>query len=233
MCGRATLSTPPEDLAEVFGLDEVPSLTPHYNLAPSQDMAVIRTLPGRTGRRIELLRWGLVPWWAEEPKIGNRMINARADTLLEARAFREAARQRRCLVVVDGFYEWQDVGKRRKQPYLVRRADGKPFALAGLWERWKPKGAPKDAPRLETCTVVTVDPQREIAPLHDRMPLVLPESEWEAWLDAARTDPQQIAPLLTRQDVPLVVFPVSDRVNSPANDDASCIERAPQLFPNV
>jgi putative SOS response-associated peptidase YedK len=226
MCGRATLSTPPEDLAEVFGLDEVPLLTPHYNLAPSQDMAVIRTLPGRTGRRIELLRWGLVPWWADDPKIGNRMINARGDTVLEARAFREAVRQRRCLVVVDGFFEWKKEGRRR-HPYLVRRADGRPFALAGLWDKWRPKGAPRETPRLETCTIVTVDPQAEIAPLHDRMPLVLPEAEWEAWLNPARTDPQEIAPLLARHDVPLLVFPVSERVNSPANDDPSCIERVP------
>jgi len=226
MCGRATLSTPPEDLAEVFGLDEIPLLTPHYNVAPSEDMAIIRTLPGRTGKRIELLRWGLVPWWADDPKIGYKMINARGDTLLQARGFRDAAKQRRCLVVVDGFYEWKKDGKKR-YPFLVRRADGKPFALAGLWDRWKPKGSPKDTPRLETCTVVTVDPQAEIAPLHDRMPLILEKDAWEAWLDPERTDPKDIAPLLARHDVALVVFPVSDRVNSPDNDDPSLIERVP------
>jgi putative SOS response-associated peptidase YedK len=233
MCGRATLSSPPDDLAEVFGLDEVPLLTPHYNLAPSQDIAIIRTLPGRTGRRIELLRWGLVPWWADDPKVGYKTINARSETVMSAPAFREPIRQRRCLVVVDGFYEWKREG-RRKQPFLIRRQDGKPFALAGLWDRWKPKGAPRDAPRLETCSVVTVDPQAEILPLHDRMPLILPEDEWSAWLDPELTDPQQIAPLLSRRDMPLVLFPVSDVVNSPANDDPRCIEpfveKQPGLF---
>jgi putative SOS response-associated peptidase YedK len=226
MCGRATLSMPPDDLAEVFGLDEVPLLTPHYNIAPTEEMAVIRTLPGRTGKRIELLKWGLVPWWADDPKIGHKMINARGDTVLTSRGFRDAARQRRCLVVVDGFYEWKKEGKKR-YPFLVRRADGKPFALAGLWDKWKPKGSPKETPRLETCTVVTVDPQAEIAPLHDRMPLILEKDDWEAWLDPTRTDPAEIAPLLARHDVPLVLFPVSERVNSPDNDDPSLIERVP------
>jgi putative SOS response-associated peptidase YedK len=235
MCGRATLSTPPEDLAEVFGLEEVPLLAPHYNLAPTQAMAVIRALPGRTGRRIELLRWGLVPWWADSPSVGSRMINARADTLLTSRAFREPACERRCLVVVDGFYEWQKRGKRR-QPFLVRREDGTPLALAGVWDRWRPPaepGATERPPRLETCSIVTVDPQAEVAVLHDRMPLILPREQWDAWLDPERKDPAQIVPLLERHDAPLVVFPVSERVNSPVNDDPSLVEHVPEqtLFP--
>ncbi len=206
MCGRATLSTPPEELAEIFGLDEVPLLTAHYNLAPSQDMAVVRVVPAERGRKLDLLRWGLVPWWAEDPKIGSRFINARADTLLESRAFREAARERRCIVVVDGFYEWQRHGK-RKQPFLVRRRDGKPFALAGVWERWKPKGAPREAPRLQTCSIVTVDSQAEVLRLHDRMPLILPPDEWDAWLDPGNRSPDTIAPLLERHEAEVVVYP--------------------------
>ena len=140
MCGRATLSTPPEDLAALFDLDVVPPLLPHYNLAPTQSLAIIRV-----PRRLELLRWGLVPWWAEDPKIGAKLINTRADSVFEKPAFREAVRTRRCLVIVDGFYEWQARGKitpagaskGKKQPFYVRRRDGRPFALAGLWERRK------------------------------------------------------------------------------------------------
>jgi putative SOS response-associated peptidase YedK len=232
MCGRATLATPPEELAETFGLEDVPLLRPHYNLAPSQDMAVVRVLPGHTARRLERLRWGLVPWWADHPKIGARFINARSDTLLASRAFSEAARERRCIVVVDGFYEWQG-DKKRKQPFFVRRPDGKPLALAGVWERWKPKGAPKGAPRLETCSVITTDAQPDLARLHDRMPLVLRREDWAAWLDPRSRDPRAVAPLLARHDVELVAYPVSPRVNSPDNDDPSCIEEArpTTLFP--
>jgi putative SOS response-associated peptidase YedK len=228
MCGRAVLSTPPDDLAEIFGLEEVPRLTPHYNLAPTQDMAVVRVLPGQTGRRLDLLRWGLVPWWADDPKMGSRFINARADTLLTSRAFREAARERRCLVVVDGFYEWQRHGK-TKTPFFVHRRDGKPFALAGLWERWRSRDAPRDTPKLQTCTVVTTDPQADIANLHDRMPLILPAEQWDAWLDPTSHDPDVIAKLLVRHDAELEMYPVSTRVNTPANDDASLLEHVPEL----
>lgn len=232
MCGRATLSTGPEDLAEIFNLDEVPLLTPHYNIAPSQGMAAVRALPGSTARKLDLLRWGLVPWWADDLSIGNRFINARSETMLGSRAFGEAARQRRCLVVVDGFYEWQKQGK-KKQPFLIHRPDGKPFALAGLWDRWRPKGAPKDEPRLETCTVVTVAPSPLVARLHDRMPLILPEDAWDAWLDPTVTEDSAIAPLLVRRESPLELYPVSELVSSPANDDPRCVERIPEptLFP--
>lgn len=232
MCGRATLSTSPEDLAEALGLTEIPLLTPHFNIAPSQGMAVVRVLDGGRARRLDLLRWGLVPWWADDPAVGNRFINARSETLLGSRAFGDAARQRRCLVVVDGFYEWQKQGK-TKQPFFIHRPDGKPFALAGLWERWRPKGAPKDAPRLETCTVITTTPTALVARVHDRMPLVVPESEWEAWLDEGRKDDAAVAPLLVHRPVDLELYPVSTLVSSPANDDPRCVERIaePTLFP--
>ncbi len=239
MCGRATLSTGPEDLAETFDLAEVPVLSAHYNIAPSQGMAVVRRVSAGEGagaaRRLDLLRWGLVPWWAEDPSIGNRFINARSETLLGSRAFGESARQRRCLVVIDGFYEWQRQGK-KKQPFFIHRADGKPFALAGLWERWRAKGAPKDTPRLETCTVITTTPTTLLARVHDRMPLVLAPSEWDAWLDPSRATDEAIAPLLVHQQVEgieLELYPVSERVGSPANDDAHLIERIPEptLFP--
>ncbi len=231
MCGRATLSTSGDDLAETFDLAHVPTLAPRYNLAPSQDMAAIRATRG-AGRRLDLLRWGLVPWWAEDAKIGNRFINARSETAMDSRAFGEAMRRRRCIVVVDGFYEWQKQGK-RKQPFFLHRPDGKPLALAGLWERWRPKGAPKDAPALESCTILTTTPTPLVARIHDRMPLVLPEADWPAWLDPEGTDDHAIAPLLRRRDVELELYPVSERVSSPANDDARLVERIPEptLFP--
>lgn len=232
MCGRATLAAPPEDLAETFGLEHVPLLTPHYNIAPTQGMAVVRAVPETKARRMDLLRWGLIPWWAEDASIGSRFINARSETIVGSKAFGEPLRKRRCLVVVDGFYEWQKQGK-TKQPFYVHRKDGKPFALAGVWERWRPKDAAKDAPRLETCTVITTTPTAQISRLHDRMPLILPPEAWDAWLDPDRTSDEAIAPLLAHRDVELEMYPVSTMVGSPANDDPRLIERIPDttLFP--
>jgi putative SOS response-associated peptidase YedK len=221
MCGRATLTTPPEDLAEFFGLDEVPQISPRYNVAPTQPIAVIRV-----PRKIELLRWGLVPWFMEDAKAGAKLINARADTVLDKPVFREAARQRRCLVIVDGFFEWQARGK-RKQPFYIRREDHAPFALAGLWERKKMPEGP-----LETCTILTVAPSPEIAKLHDRMPLIVPRSDYSSWIDPAIQAPEVVAEMMTHADASgLVLYPVSMRVNTAANDDPRCVEPQPELFP--
>jgi putative SOS response-associated peptidase YedK len=226
MCGRATLTTPGEELAEAFGLSEVPALAPRFNLAPTQPMAVIRA--GRT-RRIELLRWGLVPFWANDTKDGARHINARGETLFDKPVFREAARARRCLVIVDGFYEWKgEASRKHKQPFFVRRADGKPFALAGLWDRWLSRD-PGPPQALETCAIVTVPPVSTIASLHDRMPLVLDPDQYDRWLDANVTKPEDLAEILKRAPrAELVVVPVSTRVNDVRNDDPSCIAPAEQ-----
>jgi putative SOS response-associated peptidase YedK len=220
MCGRATLTTPADELAEAFGLAETPSLTPRFNIAPTQPMAVVR---GGPTRRLELLRWGLVPFWAKSPKEGAAHINARAETLFDKPAFREAARARRCLVLIDGFFEWKKEGK-EKTPFLIRRADRKPLALAGVWERWfsRDPGPPQ---QLETCAVVTVPPTSVVAALHDRMPLVLSPGDIDRWLDPRLQSRDALADLLERPpEVELVSVPVGRWVNDVRNDDPRCIE---------
>jgi putative SOS response-associated peptidase YedK len=232
MCGRATLTTPPEDLAEIFGLAEVPALAPRFNIAPTQPIAIVRaTKPAEPpARRLELVHWGLVPHWAADARDAARHINARAETLFTKPAFRDAARDRRCLVVVDGFFEWKADPARRgkKEPFWIRRPDGKPFALAGVWDAWTSR-APGPPVALETCAVVTIAPTPAIARIHDRMPLVLEPDAYAAWLDPRATSREAIAHLL---DAPvrteLVAVPVSTRVNDVKNDDPSCIAPAEQ-----
>src|ERR1700722_5164211 len=150
MCGRTALTASPEDLREIFGLEEVPSLVPHYNVPPSHPLAAVRVMRAG-GRRMELLRWGLVPCGADGVKVGNRLPLARVETVASTPAFREALRKRRCLVVVDGFYEWKRAGKEKSQPYFLRRPDRAPFALAGLWDRW----VSKDGEVVESCAILT------------------------------------------------------------------------------
>lgn len=237
MCGRAALSAPPEDLREVFGLDEVPTLAPRFNIAPTQPIPIVRV--ARTGgRKLELARWGLVPWWAEDPKIGNRFINARVESVATNRAFREAFARHRCLVVVDGFYEWQkrettDAKGRvkiAKQPFFVRRKDGKPFGMAGLWDTWKSK----DGEIVESATVVTRGALGPIAALHDRMPLIVAPDAYDLWLASGKGDPLAAAleqaggpdalPEIVHAVPPeeLEAFPVGTLVNDPKNDAPAC-----------
>ncbi len=211
MCGRATLAASGEDLRELFHLDTAPELPPRYNIAPTQPIAVIRT-PGK----LELLRWGLVPSWAEDVAAGNRFINARMETAPRAPAFRDAFRGRRCLVVVDGFYEWQGKGKARR-PFHVRRPDGKPFALAGLWERW----VSRDGEVVESCAVLTGDSSGVVAGLHDRMPVVLPPGAYDAWIDPATPD---AAAMMVPSSEGLVAVGVGKHVNDPGHDDPHCLD---------
>lgn len=222
MCGRFALFSPEEILAAMFGVEGDRFLPPSYNIAPSRDVAAVRIAPeGRARREVALLRWGLVPSWARDPAMGNRMINARAETAPEKPAFRSAFRRRRCLVPADGFYEWRKPGA-RKQPYFVRMADGKPFAIAGLWERWEgPDGA------IASCAVLTTDPNDLLAPIHDRMPVILSPGDYDRWLDPESRDPATLLPLL-RPYPPdaMVAFPVRTLVNNPAADDPRCIEPA-------
>jgi putative SOS response-associated peptidase YedK len=217
MCGRFTLTSTPEELARRFGLAARPAVTPRYNIAPGQPVLAVRS-DDAGARSAAPLRWGLVPAWSAAPDPGARWINARVETLAMKPAFREAFRLRRCLVPADGFYEWADHGGFR-QPYRIALPGGGLFAFAGLWERWRdPQGA-----ALESCAIVTTDASSGLRRLHDRMPLVLPDADFAAWLSPAQHDVDALAALLARaRDPGFVHHPVSERVNSPRHDDAEC-----------
>lgn len=219
MCGRFTLSAPAAILAEQFHLAESPAWAPRYNIAPSQPVATVMVTPEDTDRRFRPLQWGLIPSWAKAPGIGADMINARAETAATKPAFRAAFRRRRCLVLADGFYEWQRQG-RRKQPFYVRLRDGQPFAFAGLWEHWE--GSEGQA--IDSCALLTTEPNELMRPLHHRMPVILEPTVYDLWLDPAVQNADALQSLL--QPYPseeLTAYPVSPRVNNPANDTPECI----------
>jgi len=236
MCGRYTL-TSFDNLQVEFGLAAAPELAaPRYNIAPGQMVPVVQNRPERT---LTAVRWGLVPYWADDPRIGNRMINARSESVTEKPAFRHALSRRRCLVVADGFYEWQRpalpsgsaAGPARstgrggtKIPHYIHRRSGAPFGMAGLWERWK---AP-DGNWLETCTILTCDANALMAPLHARMPLILDRASYDLWLDPAPLAPEALAPLFATPPVgDFEAYSVSTLVNAPQYDDPACIAPAP------
>lgn len=189
MCGRYSLAGPnPAQVRERFALGDDVEIRRRWNVAPQDDVVTKTTDRGGVPRG-DVLRWGLVPFWADDPKIGARMINARAETVAEKPAFRDAFERRRCLVIADGFYEWQprtNAGpKARKQPFHIARTDGAPFAFAGVWATWRPKDAPKDVEPLRTCSIITTTANARVADIHDRMPVILQPDEEEAWLDPA------------------------------------------------
>lgn len=218
MCGRFTMRSSKKMITETFRVPEVPELPLRYNVAPTQMVAAIRCLPGDGCRHFALLRWGLIPSWADDAKIGNRLINARADTVASKPAFRSAFKQRRCLVVADGFYEWHACDG-KKQPYLIHRQDNRPFAFAGLWEHWRnPEGK-----EIESCTLITTDANDLMRPIHDRMPVILREEDYDLWLDPTVKDGEQLQSLLHPYlAVDLTATPVSTRVNNPRNDTPDC-----------
>jgi putative SOS response-associated peptidase YedK len=218
MCGRYTLATSTKVLVERFGLaTEAPDLRPRFNIAPGQGVAVVANRPER---KLELFLWGLIPSWAKDPAIGNRMINARAETLAEKPSFRDALKRRRCLVLADGFFEWRKEGK-QKTPVYVRLRSGEPFAFAGLWETWRPP----DDDEIRSCTIVTTDANGLIALIHDRMPVILPPAKYAAWLDPRPCESRELQGLLRPfPDELMEAYPVSRLVNSPANDHPECIE---------
>jgi len=220
MCGRFTLTDPDQRLVEQFDLPGIPDLKPRYNIAPTQPVAVVRVPTAGAGREMVLLHWGLIPFWAQDPAIGARMINARAETAAEKPAFRHAFRRRRCLVIADGFYEWQKLDG-TKQPHFIRLRDPKPFAFAGLWERWEGP----DASVIESVTLLTTEPNALLGEIHNRMPVILHPKDYGLWLDPGIQQPEKVQPLLTAYPAEeMEAFPVSRRVNSPDNDDARCIE---------
>jgi len=214
MCGRFTLFDSAASLAEAFGLADVPSLSPRYNIAPSQAVAAVRIPPSGGAREVVLLRWGLIPSWAKDPSLGDRMINARAETAAGKPAFRSAIRRRRCLVPASGFYEWKRTNG-RKQPYYVRRPDGKPFAFAGLWESWEGPGAAA----VESCTILTTSANELLLPIHDRMPVIVSPADYDLWLSPEVRDPAELARLF-RPCPPgeMTAFPVGTAVNNPKTD---------------
>lgn len=219
MCGRFTLRVSPRELADEFGISEGPLFTPRYNIAPSQSILAVRLHDGQ--RHLVALRWGLIPHWAKDPKIAYQLLNARCETVSQKPAFRDAFRKRRCLIPADGFYEWKKVGK-NKQPFHIYRRDGRLFAFAGLWDCWQP---PAGEP-METCTIVTTCANELVAPLHDRMPVILEKPDYQAWLDAAST-PEHLQALLRPLPADLMTTTaVSTRVNSPKNEDAECLTPA-------
>ena len=227
MCGRFTLTTPPSVLVRELELEAPPDLAPRYNAAPGQDVATLWH-PSGAPRALRLRRWGLVPHWARDPRIGARLVNARAETAASKPAFREALRLRRCLVPADGFYEWSaGSGRGPRVPYHVALAGGSLFAIAGLFERWRAA----DGAWLETCTLLTVPSNEEVRRLHDRMPALLPRAAWAPWLDPEQRDAAPALALLAPwSGEPLVARPVGRRVNDVANDDPECLE-PPTLGP--
>lgn len=221
MCGRYTLTTPGELIADVFDLAEAPHVEPRYNVAPTQEVAAIRRDEPGGERRFARLRWGLVPHWADDPAIGNRMINARAESAAEKPAFRTSFKTKRCLVLADGFYEWKKVEGGKKQPWYFRLETGDPFAFAGLWARWTRGGGEP----VESCTVLTTDANPLVRRIHPRMPVILDPEHHDLWLDPAVEDRERLEAVLDAFDpARMIAFPVSTRVNSPANDDPSVID---------
>ena len=220
MCGRFSQTASPEVIAQQFELIDPPLFTPRYNIAPSQPIAAIRIDHDRATRKLVMLRWGLIPSWAKDPKIGNQCINAKAETVAEKPSFRAAFKKRRCLVVATGFYEWQVQG-RTKQPMWIGLRSKRPFAFAGLWEHWTPaEGEP-----LETCTIITTEPNELMRPIHNRMPAILAPTAYDQWLDPAfqHIEPLKalLCPYLSEE---LTAYPVSTLVNNPRHDVPQCLE---------
>ncbi|MEZ6130645.1 MAG: SOS response-associated peptidase [Planctomycetaceae bacterium] len=222
MCGRFTLSTPAAKLIELFQVTAFPQFEPRYNIAPTQLVICIRD----TGRDREAsgMRWGLIPSWAKDESIGNRLINARAETAAEKPSFRSAYRKRRCLIPVDGFYEWEKREGRGKQPWLIHRPKHQPFAFAGLWESWRPKvGDNADASPVLSCTILTTAANTDVSDIHDRMPVIIPREHFNVWLDTG-TDIDRLAEL-TQPSAPgtLQRYEVSTLVNRPTVDSSECV----------
>lgn len=247
------MRTPATVLIEHFDLEvrgdrQLPLFEPRYNIAPTQEILVVRNDPGDGRRRADMMRWGLIPSWSAGPKAGSGppMINARSETLADKPMFRSAVRRRRCLIPVDGFYEWQQSAggsRAKKQPYFIHRPDDGPFAFAGLWETWtqatepftsaslKGRGIEEGDLKIESCTIVTTEANARLGELHERMPVVLAPCDYDMWLDAKVEDPAALKHLLVPcGEEELVAEPVGTHVNRVANDDPQCIAVQRSLF---
>jgi putative SOS response-associated peptidase YedK len=224
MCGRFARKSTQDLLAEWFGieLEDMPWFAPSYNAAPQSVQPVVRQNRDTGKREFALLRWGLVPFWAKDPKFGYSTINARAEEAASKPAFREALKKRRCLVPADAFYEWQRLDAKTKRPFAFGLKSGEPYALAGLWEKWQGK----DNEALETFTILTTDPNELMEPVHNRMPVILEPKDYDRWLD---TDPGERTPVELMRPFPAELmrsWPVNDRVGNVRNNDAELLEPA-------
>jgi putative SOS response-associated peptidase YedK len=218
MCGRYAIVADPKALREMFGYAEMPNFPPRYNVAPTQPVPVVRMAEGR--REFALLRWGLIPSWVKDPRTFSLLINARAESVLDKPAFRNAMRRRRCLLPADGFYEWKREGE-AKRPYFVRLKSRRPMAFAGLWETW----AGPNGEEMETVAIVTTTASRAIAYIHERMPAIIASEAFDLWLDCARVDAQTALALVApTRDGLIEAYEVSPAVNRVANDSAQLIE---------
>jgi putative SOS response-associated peptidase YedK len=219
MCGRFGLTRPDRLDLERFGVGEMPPQVPRFNIPPGGDILVVRERKGVT--QADMIRWGLVPSWARDPGIGHRMANVRSDTALEKPSFRAAMQKRRCLIPADVFFEWQDVpGQKRRRPYAVALNEGEIFSLGGLWEAWRSK---EDGEWLVTCAILTTEPNRLLAPIHDRMPVIVSPQDYAAWI-ATGTSTKEVQRLV--QSYPpgdMRAWEISLLVNDPKSDDARVI----------
>ena len=211
MCGRFVSASPPDQVAAYFAVDAVAESyqegekSPDYNVAPSRDIYVVYTSDGL--RRLDPLRWGLVPRWAKDMSIGNRLINARGETAATKNSFRSSFKKKRCIIPADGFYEWKKVeGLKKKQPYFIFRPDGEPYAFGGLWAEWSGPDANGDEVTLRSATIITGSPNEKMAEIHDRMPLILPPSAWDEWLDPEHQDVEAVSQLLVPAPAELIEF---------------------------
>jgi putative SOS response-associated peptidase YedK len=236
MCGRITLRTPAAQLIEMFLCTSVPELLPRYNIAPTQLVICIRSVRDQPlQREAVFMRWGLIPSWAKDMSIASQTINARSETVAEKPSFRSAFAKRRCLIPIDGFYEWQKLSNGKKQPWLMESKDHTPLALAGLWETWSPRNGPasgfhvggtpagRGVDAVISCTILTTSANEEMKPLHDRMPVILPPEAWSTWLsDDAK--PAQLQHLLVPAPAgSLRQTCVSTVVNRPVVDSPECV----------
>lgn len=220
MCGRYSQTQNAETIAQAFQLIALPEIQPRYNIAPTQPVSAIGISSGN--RQHRLLHWGLIPSWAKDPAIGSRMINARSETVSEKPSFRAAFKRRRCLIVADGFYEWQRQSNgQTKQPYYFYLKDHAPFGFAGLWEHW----SGPDGSEIQSCTILTTAPNSLLEPVHNRMPVILDAVDHEAWLDPDYSDREHLQSMLHPfESTAMEGYAIATVVNNPANDQPECLE---------
>jgi len=222
MCGRYVIKSPAAKLKVRFQLDDLPLFEPRYNIAPTQPVPIVRRLD-EPRRAWTPVRWGLIPSWAKDAKIGNKLINARGETVAEKPSFRSAFRKRRCLIPADGFYEWKKLDG-GKLPHFIHLRDEEPFAFAGLWEHWT---NPEDGEVIESCTIVTTEANALMRTLHDRMPVILPPADYDRWLDPATQDVEGLKALLRPySSEEMTAYPISAYVNNPRHEGVKCLEAA-------